>query len=68
MLIENPGLALTEVLREGIIRARGLYAQCDLTNPNSPSSTVAIVREHNGRLDCLTLADSPSWSAPTAAR
>ncbi|MFD7736196.1 protein phosphatase 2C domain-containing protein [Kitasatospora phosalacinea] len=59
VLIENPGLDLTEVLREGIVRTRGLHAQCDLTNPNSPSSTVAIVREHNGRLDCLTLADSP---------
>ncbi|BFV58079.1 protein phosphatase 2C domain-containing protein [Kitasatospora sp. CMC57] len=59
VLIEDPALPLKEVLREGITRTRGLHAQCDLSNVNSPSSTVAIVREHGGQLDCLTLADSP---------
>lgn len=59
VLIESPALPLTEVLRQGIVRTRELHSQCDLTNPNSPSSTVAIVREHGGQLDCLTLADSP---------
>lgn len=59
VLIEQPDLALREVLREGITRTRALHPQCDLTNPDSPSSTVAMVREHNGMLDCLALADSP---------
>jgi NAD(P)-dependent dehydrogenase (short-subunit alcohol dehydrogenase family) len=32
---------------------------CDLTDPDSPSATVAAIRARNGRLDYLTLADSP---------
>ncbi|MEO5878509.1 MAG: protein phosphatase 2C domain-containing protein [Streptosporangiaceae bacterium] len=32
---------------------------CDLDNPDSPSSTVAILRAHGGTLDWLALADSP---------
>lgn len=32
---------------------------CDLANPDSPSSTVAIVRRRGELLDCLVLADSP---------
>lgn len=59
VLIAQPDLALREVLRQGIINTRALHPECDLTNPNSPSSTVAIVREHGGILDCLALADSP---------
>jgi hypothetical protein len=31
---------------------------CDLANPNSPSSTVAMVRERAGHLDYLVLCDS----------
>ncbi|MEY9967743.1 hypothetical protein ABIA33_005822 [Streptacidiphilus sp. MAP12-16] len=58
-LIERPGLPLREVLRQGITNTGALHPACDLTNPNSPSSTVAIVREHGGTLDCLALADSP---------
>lgn len=34
-------------------------ATCDLANPDSPSSTAAIVRIRGGRLDYLVLADSP---------
>ncbi|MER8183718.1 protein phosphatase 2C domain-containing protein [Kitasatospora sp. NPDC094015] len=59
VLVEEPGLPLREVLREGIVRVRALHPGCDLENPDSPSSTVALVREHAGWLDCLTLADSP---------
>jgi len=59
VLIEQPGLPLREVLRQGIIGTRSLHPQCDLANPNSPSSTVAMVREHAGVLECLALADSP---------
>jgi len=32
---------------------------CDLDNPDSPSSTVSIVRVRDDRLDFLTLGDSP---------
>ncbi|MGH8967922.1 MAG: protein phosphatase 2C domain-containing protein, partial [Actinomycetes bacterium] len=31
---------------------------CDLTNPSSPSSTVALLRVRDGRADYLALADS----------
>ena len=58
-LIERPGLPLPEVLRQGIAGTRALHPGCDLDNPNSPASTVAMVREHEGTLDCLALADSP---------
>jgi hypothetical protein len=34
-------------------------ATCDLANPDSPSATVVMLREHAGRLDWLVLADSP---------
>jgi hypothetical protein len=59
VLTEQPGLALPEVLRQGIAGTRALHPGCDPANPDSPSSTVAIVREHGGDLDCLVLADSP---------
>lgn len=59
VLIERPGLPLPEVLRQGIAGTRALHPGCDLDNPNSPASTVAMVREHGGMLDCLALADSP---------
>jgi hypothetical protein len=59
VLIARPDLALREVVRQGIVNTRALHPQCDLANPSSPSSTVAIVREHGGVLDCLALADSP---------
>src|SRR5262245_58275395 len=32
---------------------------CDLTNPDSPSSTVAIVRDRGQSVDYLALSDSP---------
>ena len=59
VLVEQPDLPLREVLRQGITGTRALHPQCDLDNPNSPSSTVAMVRLGSGTLDCLVLADSP---------
>jgi Protein phosphatase 2C len=59
VLIEQPELPLREVLRQGITGTRALHPQCDLDNPCSPSSTVAIARAREGTLDCLVLADSP---------
>ena len=42
---------------------QGVMAQhedtCDLTNPDSPSSTVAIVRDRGQAVDYLALSDSP---------
>jgi Protein phosphatase 2C len=42
---------------------QGVIAQhadtCDLTNPDSPSSTAAIVRDRGEAVDYLALADSP---------
>ncbi|MFC1429867.1 protein phosphatase 2C domain-containing protein [Streptacidiphilus sp. N1-3] len=58
VLIERPELGLVEVLREGIVSTLALHAGCDLRNPDSPSSTVAVVRERGGLLEWLVLADS----------
>lgn len=51
---------LPGVLAEAIRRACAAHAgTCDLSNPDSPSSTVAMVRRRGDRIECLTLADSP---------
>lgn len=51
---------LTELLAEAISETRDAHtAACDLSNPDSPSSTVSIVRVRGDALDYLTLADSP---------
>jgi hypothetical protein len=50
---------LAEALAGAIDRVRRRHVDtCDLTNPNSPSSTVAIVRERDRYLDYLVLCDS----------
>lgn len=52
-------MALDQVLAfaiEAVCRRHSLT--CDLANPDSPSSTVAIVRERDGYLDYLVLCDS----------
>jgi Protein phosphatase 2C len=49
-----------DLLADAIREVRAAHGDgCDLTNPDSPSSTVAIVRCRGERLDCLVLADSP---------
>jgi hypothetical protein len=51
--------SLDQMLANAIDAARRSHAHtCDLTNPNSPSSTVAMVRERGGYLDYLVLCDS----------
>ena len=51
--------ALDRVLADAIDAVCRRHAHtCDLTNPNSPSSTVAMVRERAGYLDYLVLCDS----------
>ncbi|SEM24562.1 hypothetical protein [Streptacidiphilus jiangxiensis] len=60
-LLAHPDEPLPEVLRQAILRTRDLHPQCDHGNPESPSSTVALLRADAvaDRLDCLVLADSP---------
>jgi hypothetical protein len=49
-----------EILEAAIERTRSAHGgACDLANPDSPSSTVAMVRSVRGRLEYLVLGDSP---------
>ena len=51
---------LADVLAEAIKEVCGSHAgTCDLANPDSPSSTVAMARWSRRELECLVLADSP---------
>jgi Protein phosphatase 2C len=53
-------MPLPDVLAEAIRRTCDAHASsCDLSNPDSPSSTAAIVRARGGVLDYLVLGDSP---------
>ena len=58
--LSNDGaVGLDRVLAGAIDAVRRCHADtCDLTNPNSPSATVAMVRERDGYLDYLVLCDS----------
>jgi hypothetical protein len=51
---------LPDLLANSIEETRDAHAAtCDLGNPDSPSSTISIVRVRNGVIDYLTLGDSP---------
>lgn len=51
---------IPELLAAAIVKLRELHADtCDLSNPESPSATVAILRRRGDRADYLVLADSP---------
>ncbi|GAB1821687.1 protein phosphatase 2C domain-containing protein [Herbidospora sp. RD11066] len=51
---------LTEVLEQAIRSTMDAHGgTCDLTNPDSPSSTVTIVRRREDLIDYLVLCDSP---------
>jgi hypothetical protein len=51
---------LPDVLAASIEETRDAHAAtCDLGNPDSPSSTISIVRVRDDLIDYLTLADSP---------
>ncbi|WP_406286612.1 protein phosphatase 2C domain-containing protein [Embleya sp. NBC_00896] len=59
-LIADDGAPLTDILADGIAGLRELHAEtCDLTHPNSPSTTVALLRVRAETLDYLVLCDSP---------
>ena len=51
---------LADILAGAIKQAMAAHEQtCDLSNPDSPSSTVAIIRVRDSYVDYLTLGDSP---------
>ncbi|RNL84597.1 protein phosphatase 2C domain-containing protein [Halostreptopolyspora alba] len=49
---------LPDALGQALERTREAHDECDLTNPDSPSSTVALVRHRDHGLEYLVLADS----------
>ena len=52
--------SLPDLLAASIEETRDAHAAtCDLGNPDSPSSTISIVRVRDGAADYLTLGDSP---------
>jgi hypothetical protein len=52
--------SLPDLLAAAIEETRAAHgATCDLSNPDSPSSTISIVRVRNDTVDYLTLGDSP---------
>jgi len=59
-LTTRPDTELTGILATAIRDTMRAHEHtCDLTNPDSPSSTAAIVRERDDMLDYLVLCDSP---------
>ncbi|WP_071812854.1 protein phosphatase 2C domain-containing protein [Lentzea guizhouensis] len=55
-----PQVRLDEALAEAIERTCSAHRNtCDLSNPDSPSSTVTILRRRTDELDYLVLGDSP---------
>jgi hypothetical protein len=59
LLAREPGAELADVLRGAITATMTDHAgECDLTNPDSPSSTVAILRCGAVSVDYLVLGDS----------
>jgi serine/threonine protein phosphatase PrpC len=53
-------VSLTDVLADAIRETREAHAgTCDLNRPDSPSSTVAMIRQRGEKLDYLVLGDSP---------
>lgn len=59
LLLTDDG-GLTRLLAQAIIDVMSLHADtCDLENPDTPATTVSIVRERGATVDHLVLADSP---------
>jgi len=57
-LSHDPGAGLATALADSIGQVAGQHRHtCDITDPSSPQSTVAILRVHEGRVDYLVLAD-----------
>jgi hypothetical protein len=59
-LLNRSNSSLPDVLAAAIARVRDEHAEtCDLDNPDSPSSTVAMLRKQGDVVEYLVLADSP---------
>jgi hypothetical protein len=59
LLAQSAG-SLPDVLADAIAAVRASHADtCDVSNPDSPSSTVSIVRLQADHVEYLVLADSP---------
>ncbi|WP_323747710.1 protein phosphatase 2C domain-containing protein [Catenulispora rubra] len=59
VLAQKPAVPLTDALRQGIVATMCDHeGKCDLRNPDSPSSTVAILRCTADAVDYLVLGDS----------
>ncbi|MGW0663035.1 protein phosphatase 2C domain-containing protein [Streptodolium elevatio] len=59
-IVTEPDASLTSILGGAIERVCAMHADtCDLTHPNSPSSTVALMRHQGDTIDYLILCDSP---------
>ncbi|RBL87043.1 hypothetical protein DDE05_06290, partial [Streptomyces cavourensis] len=54
-----PDVSLRSALAEALDRVAASHRECDLSNPGTPSATVAVVRQRDEYLDHLVLADSP---------
>jgi hypothetical protein len=68
-LLAHSQAPLADLLADAIVAVCRQHAgSCDLSNPDSPSSTVAIVRATDNRLDHLVLADSPILLRTTGGR
>ncbi|MGA5055369.1 hypothetical protein ACPCAK_30835 [Streptomyces cellulosae] len=50
---------LTEGLADALERVAAMHPGCDLSDPGTPSATVAILRHRHEVLEHLVLADSP---------
>ncbi|MEU9956680.1 protein phosphatase 2C domain-containing protein [Streptomyces sp. NPDC050982] len=57
--LADSDLPLTSGLADALERVAKMHPECDLSNPGTPSATVAILRHGQGALDHLVLADSP---------
>jgi hypothetical protein len=59
-LTRQPDTPLPDIVAASISDVRAAHGgTCDLSNPDSPSSTLAICRQRTRRIECLVLADSP---------
>jgi hypothetical protein len=68
-LLGRSSAPLADLLADAIDAVGGEHADtCDLSNPDSPSTTVSIVRAAEDHLDHLVLADSPVLLRTTGRR
>ena len=59
-LLSRSSAPLTDLLADAVTAVRGAHADtCDVTNPDSPSSTVSMLRLRPDHVEHLVLADSP---------